>query len=468
MTQQNVTEQEQVLDAKDKRILELEALIAKLLARIEELERRLGLNSTNSSKPPGTDGLKKPAPQSLREKSGKPGGGQVGHEGKTLKQAAQPDAVILHTVTQCPRCGLDLQQTPIDEIRKRQVFDIPAPRLTVTEHQAQVKHCHRCGKQAAADFPEEIRAPVQYGARVKALAVYLQQQQMIPEDRLEALFDDLFSLPISATTLVNISQRFEKEVTPFAETVLGHLRHAPVKNLDETGLRVEQKLHWLHVISNHQCTHYRVAKKRGAIPAGLKGTVVHDHFKPYYTLEGVVHGLCGAHHLRELKGLEEIEKEPWAKKMRRALKLACHVSRQGAVTAARRERIRRVYDGIVAEGLAFHEALAPLDTKARRGRKKHRIGHNLVIRLRDYKDDALRFLSDPNVPFTNNQAEQDVRMMKVKQKISGGFRTLPGAQTFATIRTFLSTMRKQGVNLFQAILNPRRSPFPSGTPPPAV
>jgi transposase len=472
MTLPKAREQAQVSEAKDKRIMELEALlkdrdalIARLLARMEELERRLGLNSTNSSKPPSTDGLKKPVPQNLREKSGKPSGGQIGHKGNTLKQVTQPDEVISHAVTQCPYCTKDLQQSAVDEIRKRQVFDIPAPRLIVTEHQVQVKHCDGCGREVVADFPEDVRAPVQYGTRVKAFAVYLQHQQMIPEDRLETLFDDLFSLPISATTLVAIGQRFEQEVAPFAASVLTHLRDAPVKHLDETGFRVAKKLHWLHVIGNRQYTYYRVAEKRGDIPRDLKGTVVHDHFKPYYTLQDVVHGLCGAHHLRELKGLAQIEKESWAGKMGRLLKLACHVTGPGVLTATRMERIGRVYDGLVAEGLAFHEALAPLDTKAGRGRKKRRTGHNLLLRLRDYKDDVLRFLSDHDVPFTNNQAEQDVRMMKVKQKISGGFRTLPGAQTFATIRTFLSTMRKQGINLFQAILNLGMSPFPSGAPP---
>lgn len=475
MKKQSVKKQERVFDTLNKRILELEALlkerdalIVRLCVRIEELERQVGLNSTNSSKPPSTDGLKKPAPQSLREKSGKPSGGQIGHPGKTLEPVMQPDEIIRHAVTQCAYCAADLRQIPVDEIRKRQVFDIPEPRVFVTEHQAEVKRCPHCNKEVVADFPVEVRAPVQYGARVKALGVYLQHQQMIPEDRLETLFDDIYSLPISATTLVNISRRFEKEVTPFAENVFNHLRYAPVKHLDETGLRVAKKLHWLHVIGNAQCTHYRVAEKRGDIPTNLKGTVVHDHFKPYYTLTDVVHGLCGAHHLRELKGLEEIEKEDWAKKMRRVLKLACHLSNKGTVTATRIERIRCLYDGIVAEGLVFHEALTPLDTKATRGRKKRRAGHNLLIRLRDYKDDALRFLSDPDVPFTNNQAEQDVRMMKVKQKISGGFRGLAGAQTFATIRTFLSTMRKQGINLFAAILNPGMSPFPSGTPPAAM
>lgn len=448
------------MDEKDRRIEELEialaardAVIAKLLARIEELERRLGLNSKNSSKPPSSDGLKKPAPQSLREKSGKPSGGQAGHKGGTLKQVAQPDQTVLHTVNRCPRCTADLDGCALIGLRKRQVVDIPEPTLQVTEHQAHIKHCPCCDMQVVANFPSDVLAPVQYGSRIKALSTYLHQQQMIPEDRLEMLFQDVFSLSISATTIANNSIAFAENVAPLTHMILENLRCAPVKNLDESGLRVAAKLHWLHVMSNNEWTYYRVAEKRGDIPQGLVGTVMHDHFKPYYRLSDVTHALCGAHHLRELKGLEDIEKEPWAARMSRLLKLACHLTHQGAPSAARVARIERAYDGIVEQGLAFHEAQTPL-TRGLRGRQKRRTGHNLLIRLRDYKDDALRFLSDANVPFTNNQAEQDVRMIKVKQKISGGFRTLSGAQIFATTRSFLSTMRKQGVNLFQAILNP--------------
>lgn len=453
------------MDEKDRRLAELDAaleardaLIAKLLARIEELERRLGLNSKNSSKPPSSDGLKKPVPQSLREKSGKPSGGQKGHKGGTLKQVAQPDEVITHEIGRCPRCAADLEQSAVIGLRKRQVFDIPAPRVQVTQHQAQIKRCFCCDTDVMAAFPSDVLAPAQYGPRVKALSIYLHQQQMIPEDRLQTLFEDVFALHMSATSIANNSTAFAEQVTPLTEIVLDHLRIAPVKNLDESGVRVAAKLHWVHVLSNTEWTHYRIAEKRGAIPQELTGIVVHDHFKPYYTLKDVTHALCGAHHLRELKGLEEIEKEPWAKSMSRLLKLACHQVNLGSVSVARAARLERLYECIVNKGIAFHEAQTPLK-RGLRGRQKRRHGHNLAIRLRDYKDDALRFLSHANVPFTNNQAEQDIRMIKVKQKISGGFRTLSGAQIFATTRTFFSSIRKQGINLFQAILNPFRSNF---------
>ena len=376
------------MDEKDRRIAELEtalaardALIAQLLARIEELERRLGLNSKNSSKPPSSDGLKKPAPQSLREKSGKPSGGQVGHPGDTLKQVTHPDDLVVHELTRCSHCAADLAISPVIGVRKRQVFDIPAPRVQVTEHHAQIKYCPCCAHQTIADFPPEVLAPVQYGPRVRALAVYLHQQQMIPEDRLAVLFQDVFALHISATTIANNSQAFAEHVTPLTHIILETLRTAPVKNLDESGLRVAAKLHWLHVLSNDEWTYYRVSEKRGDIPQDLTGTLVHDHFKSYYRLKGVTHALCGAHHLRELKGLEDIEKEPWARRMSRLLKRACHHANQGTATATRVARIERVYDRVIHQGLAFHDQQPPLK-RGLRGRQKRRSGHNCQCRFK--------------------------------------------------------------------------------------
>jgi len=464
------------LEQAQRRIKELEAQVAQLvpklaqaLSRIEELERQLKLNSTNSSKPPGSEGLKKaPTPQSLREQSGKKSGGQPGHQGHTLKPTDTPDRVERHALTECEKCAANLEQTPVTALRKRQVFEIPEPRIEVTEHQAEVKQCLCCGHQNVAAFPEGVLAPVQYGARVGAIAVYIHHQQLIPEDRVQLFFKDIFALPISTATISALGKRLSARVTPIMQAVFEYLQQTSLKHLDETGFRIGGKLNWLHVISNVLATHYRADSKRGTTPQGLSGTVVHDHFKPYYGLDGVIHALCGAHHLRELKALAEIEKEPWAKRMRRLLQMVCHVSKTDAAkrSGATQRRLLRMYDNIVAEGLAFHEAQPALDTKATRGRKKRRVGHNLVIRLRDFKDDALRSLLQPEVPFTNNQAEQDVRMMKVKQKISGGFRTDPGAQVFANIRGFFSTACKQGQNLFQAILKPEFFSF--ATPPPAA
>jgi transposase len=434
-----------------RQLSERDAIIAKLTERIAELERRLGLNSSNSSKPPSSDGLrKKPAPRSLRTKGKKKSGGQPGHDGQTLKQVDNPDETLVHTVLCCSECGADLRAAVIDKIQKRQVFDIPLAKIIITEHQIEFKTCFQCGNQESSSFSDNVKAPVQYGDRIKAAAIYLQHQHFIPEDRLSELLGDLFAVPISTATLAKMGERFSEQLAPFEDQVLDFLKYAPVKNLDETSYRIGGKTKWLHVLCNEHATHYRAGINRGDVPVGLRGTVVHDHFKSYYRLHNVEHGLCNAHHLRELKALSEIEKEPWAKKMAQLLRIVGKVSKRSCVQAEFNVKLDHWYDQIIAHGLAYHESLDPLH-KGERGPQKRRIGHNILIRLRDYKCDILRCLSDQLVPFTNNQAEQDIRMMKVKQKISGGFRTEQGAKGFCRIRSFLSTTRKQGGSLLESI-----------------
>jgi len=252
-----------------------------------------------------------------------------------------------------------------------------------------------------------------------------------------------------------------EELTPVAAHIAALVVQAPVRNLDETGFRISGKTQWLHSASTAALTHYRVSEKRGALWTTLQGgVIVHDHFKPYFTLKGVGHALCNAHHLRELKALMDIEKEPWATKMSRLLVTAARAVRQAveqgqsAVAERISRRIVTVYDAIVLRGLAFHEQQPALGRRpGARGRSAKRPGHNLLVRLRDFKTEVLRFLFDFAVPFTNNQAEQDIRMMKVKLKISGGFRTQAGAETFATLRSVLSTTRKRGWNLLKTLSN---------------
>lgn len=435
----------------DEKDILIQALMAEnkfLKERLTELERRLGLNSSNSSKPPSSDGLRKP-PGSLRPKGGKPSGGQKGHKGHTLSQTLNPDKITYHTVEKCVICQTSLEEVQPKSIIKRQVFDIPEPQIEITEHQAEVKRC-ACGHMNRAIFPQDIQAPVQYGPRVKALSVYLSIQQLIPEDRLQAVFLDLFSLPISTATLAFINQEIGQQIAPIQEKVLEGLKNTDVKHVDETGFRIGKKTQWLHVISNSFATHYRAREKRGDVLEGLKGILIHDHWKPYFRLENVQHALCNAHHLRELKALEEFDKEPWAFKMSRLLTVSSRFKDPPL------SRILKLYDQIVAEGLTFHEQQPPLGKLHNKKRK----GHNLALRLRDFKGCTLRFLERKDVPFTNNQAEQDIRMMKVKQKISGGFRTPQGAETFCIIRGFLSTCRKQGLNLFQSLSNTIRNSPP--------
>ena len=444
------------------------AQIAALLTRVAELERRLGLNSSNSGKPPSSDGLRKPARvASLRESSGKKPGGQKGHGGETLRQSADPDAIVDHFPTKCSACGGALTPGMALAHAARQVHDLPEPRpLVVTEHRAHVCQCAGCGARTRGAFPEGVNAPVQYGAGIAAVAVYLLHQQLLPQKRLVALMADLFGVRIAAATIEAMSCACATRLKGFSETVRGFVAKAPVKHMDETGFRIGGKTQWLHVACTMLLTFYRTCAKRGSLLAGVEGIVVHDHWKPYYTMTGVLHALCNAHHLRELKALVEIEKEDWARRMQRLLRRACHAAnlarqRGVALKPGLIACIERRYDEIVAEGLAFHEKQTPLAravTKCggkTRGRAPRRTGHNLLLRFLTRRSDTLRFLRDPAVPFSNNEAERDVRMMKLRMKISGGFRSPEGAADFATIRSFLSTARKQGWNIIEAL---RRDP----------
>src|SRR5437016_12457922 len=443
---------------------ELIALVAALRAQIAELERRLGLNSSNSGKPPSSDGLKKPARvSSLRERSGKKPGGQKGHKGETLRQVADPNEVVNHYPPACSMCGVGLDPKTSAGHSARQVFDLPQPQpLVVTEHRAHDCQCAACGAKTRALFPDGVNAPVQYGARITAFVIYLLHYQLLPENRLAALMADLFGVKVAAATIARMSRTCAERLRGFAQTVRDLVAGAPVKHMDETGFRIGGKTQWLHVASTALLTFYRVCARRGSLLANAAGIVVHDHWKPYYTMTGVLHALCNAHHLRELKALVEIEKEDWARKMQRLLGRACHATNlaheQGVpLKSGLIALLDRCYDTILAEGLLFHEAQAPLVSTVikgggkRRGRTPRRTGHNLLLRLATRKEDTLRFLHDATVPFTNNQAERDGRMMKLRQKISGGFRSLEGAMDFALIRSFFSTARKQDWNIIDAL-----------------
>jgi transposase len=392
-------------------------------------------------------------------RSDKKPGGQQGHAGKTLSRTENPDATIDHFPETCAGCGGALTGATATGHTARQVFDHPEPQpLIVTEHRAHACLCGRCGTETRAAFPEDVTAPVQYGARLTAVVVYLLHYQLLPEKRLAALMVDLFGVHLVTATIAGMSRSCAARLRGFAAAVRDHVAAAPVKHMDETGFRIGGKTQWLHIASTIWLTFYRVSPKRGSLLANVLGIVVHDHWKPYYTLTGVLHALCNAHHLRELQALIEIEKEHWACKMQRLLRRACHaanLAREQGVTLSPGfiALIERYYDAIVAEGFAFHEAQPALVSTARkrRGRVPRRTGHNLLPRLRVRKMDVLRFLSDPAVPFTNNLAERDGRMMKPRQKISGGFRSVDGAEDFAVIRSLLSTARKQGWDILHAL-----------------
>ena len=352
----------------------LQAENASLKARLAELERRLGLNSSNSGKPPSSDGLKKPARvTSLRDRSGKKPGGQKGHKGETLRQVADPAVVIDHYPSACSGCGAGLDPDTSVGHSARQVFDLPEPRpLVVTEHRAHDCRCAACGAQTRALFPDGVNAPVQYGPRIGAFVLYLLHYQLLPEKRLVELMADLLGVKLAAATIARISRDCARRFRDFADVVRDHIAAAPVKHMDETGFRIGGTTRWLHVASTALLTFYRVCAKRGSLLANVAGIVIHDHWKPYYTMPGVLHALCNAHHLRELKALVEIEKEDWARKMQRLLRRACHAAnlareRGAPLKPSLIALTERRYDAVLAEGMAFHEAPdAPGPTRDRR------------------------------------------------------------------------------------------------------
>ena len=327
-----------------------------LKARIAELERQLGLNSSNSGKPPSSDGLNKPARvRNLRERSSRKPGGQKGHKGETLRQVAEPDRIVDHFPSGCCGCGAALTPDMTENHAARQVFDLPEPLpLVVTEHRAHVCRCAACGAKTRAPFPHGVNAPVQYGARITALVIYLLHYQLLPEDRLAELMADLFGVKLAAATIARMSRTCAGRVQVFVEMIRDLVAGAAVKHMDETGFRIGGKTQWLHVASTALLTFYRVCARRGSLLSNVAGIVVHDHWKPYYTMQGVLHALCNAHHLRELKALVEIEKEDWARKMQQLLRRACHaanLARQRDIPLKPRlvECFEHRYDAIVTD-----------------------------------------------------------------------------------------------------------------------
>jgi transposase len=446
-------------------IASLKREIAALRAEVADLRRQLGQDSSNSSKPPSSDGLKK-KPRivgSLRGRSGKASGGQKGHRGGALRQVADPDHVVRHEASTCCHCRSPLEPKSAIGIERRQVFDLPERPLVITEHQASIYRCAHCRGETKAVFPGGVVSPTQYGERIRAAAVYLNVQQLIPEDRTAQALSDLFGAPlICSASIVAWARKKGEDLRQVYARIGERVAEVKVRHLDETGVRIAGKLQWLHTTSSLAFTFYRAGEKRGAIPQGLQGgVVVHDHFAPYHRLDTVDHAFCNAHILRELKSLIEFDKEPWAETMRNILleaNLAVNKARAAGATALASDECAAFvarYWAAVRRGLAFHRKLPKLGKKANpRGRTKQRPGHNLLERLKTFKTETLRFLTDFDVPFTNNLAEQDLRMMKVKMKISGAFRTLNGAQIFACLRSVVSTARKQGCNILHTLAAP--------------
>jgi transposase len=448
---------------------QVQDLMAQMLVmqeRINQLEGRLALNSKNSSKPPSSEGLSKPAPKSLRATGKKPNGGQNGHSGNTLRQSSKVDEAIQHQApTHCSVCQLELQDHTLAETR--QVFELPPLAMRTVAHQQMRSTC-TCGAVHLGAWPEGVNAPAQYGASVKAMAVHLNQYHLVPLARTAALMQDAFGASLSQASIQSFAQDAAFALLPTVAAIKQAVQDSSIVNADESGIRVQGKLHWLHCAVTKTLTWLAPHAKRGTVAfealgllTGFRGLLVHDGLVSYKALE-CTHSLCNAHHIRELVYVHEQENEQiwdsWAKEMIDLLLQALkEVDLQGGPLPKERQTW---FDGqwsqLLQRGEEFNPPKQRTDTTqddglGTRGKLKQSKATNLLKRLREHRQEVWRFMREDGVPFTNNLAEQALRMAKVKQKISGCFRTMHGADTFFTIRSYLATMHKQKANLFDCL-----------------
>lgn len=464
-------------------------LVLALWDRVDALEKQLHdlqRNSRTSSKPPSSDSgnfTNPPKPKSLRQKSGRKPGGQKGHKGDTLDQVSDPDHVIEHRLTEndrCPKCGAAMTSSSAElhteNCEFRQVFELPAIRLEITEHRAEKRLCPQCATVVTAAFPEGVNAPVQYGETVRAVALYFGAYQLVPYQRVSEIFNDLFHAPLSVGTLANVIKRGGIKASETMVPVREALVAAEVAHADETGCRVNGKRNWMHVFSTQTLTSYHVDPKRGqegmdrpGLLSRFRGKLIHDFWSSYYRLM-CWHFLCAAHLLRELIYLHEQMDQPWAKGMIELLLEAKLLREQEdargpgdseVIGEQTRQRIWIRYSEIVLEGLKMNPEPPPSE-KGKRGRVKRGKALNLLIRLENRYEEIMGFFEYEGIPFDNNQAERDLRMMKTREKISGTFRSEEHATLFADIRSVISTARKQSRNLLSTLTDMLRKPAELG------
>jgi transposase len=460
--QQTLLEQQEALLKQQHALIEgLHTQVGLLEEQVQVVQERLNKDSHNSHLPPSSDRFQR-QPKSLRKRSGKKPGGQAGHTGNTLMLSPTPDAVIVHPVEQCQHCQRDLREVESLHVERRQVLDLPPKRMVVIEHQAQQKCCPACQQVSVAAFPLDVRAPVQYGAALGAVGVYLVQQQLLPYERASEVIEDLLGPPMSVGTLQGLVERCAAQLAPVEQRIKAALSQADVLHQDETGLYVAGQRQWMHVSATEHLTHYGVHPKRGkealdaiGILANFQGVSVHDGWRSYWQYL-CQHALCNVHHLRDLTFLHEEQHQDWAGQMKTLL-----LDIKTAVDQARALGLRSLHPLEVADWKAQYVALLaegyqanppdPPPEVGTKGRRKQSAARNLLDRLSKHQEAVLRFLDNFAVPFDNNLAERDLRMVKVQQKISGCFRSVVGASAFCRIRGYVSSLRKQGLPVLSAL-----------------
>jgi transposase len=449
------------LAQRDELIAQMQQQLAMFSEQVQTLQAQLKRDSHNSHLPPSSDRFHR-QPKSLRKQSGKKPGGQAGHPGRTLQLSQTPDTVIVHPVECCQSCQQDLSEVESLSMERRQVLDLPPKRVVVIEHQAHQKWCPACQQITTASFPDDVRAPVQYGAAFGAVGVYLVQQQLLPYERACEVMEDLLGSPLSVGTLQGLVERCAEQLEPLERQIKAALSRAEVLHQDETGLYVAGQRHWMHVSATDHVTHYAVHLKRGkaaldaiGILADFQGVSVHDGWHSYWQY-ACQHALCNVHHLRELTFLYEQQQQAWAGEMTELL-----LDIKAAVAQARAQGRSRLpllevadwkarYGALLAQGYQANPPDPPPET-GKKGRRKQSAARNLLDRLSKHQDAVLMFLDTFVVPFDNSLAERDIRMVKVQQKVSGCFRSAGGAQAFCRIRGYLSTLRKQGLAMLAAL-----------------
>lgn len=435
-----------------------------LEAKVKQLMELLGQNSGNSNWPSSRDKTRKRKQTGQRKKSGKKAGGQKGHQGHTAKFNREPEIIKEHLPLTCQGCNQQFDENAQrGKVAKRQVLDLPPLRYITTEHQAVTLCCEKCGEETCGEFPAGVTNHIQYGERVKQLGVYLRVEQFVPYQRSQQMLEDLFELPVCVGSLQNFMVAAAENVTGVTDAIGEAVSAAGVVNADETGHYIGGERHWLHTASTPELTYLMSHQRRGrkaidaiGIVPQVRGTLVHDALPTYFLYEDATHALCNAHHLRDLTGIIENDDQRWAKQMHAFLLAAKRLVDEAKQTGnphlppAVIARIDRLYAALVSNGLA-ENPLPNAPPKPQRGRPKKTKARNLVERFLRRQDAILRFVYDFEVPFDNNLAERDIRMMKVQQKISGCFRSPLGALQFCKLRSYTSTIRKQGLSVWNAL-----------------